>query len=63
MRKNIGPVDRNVRIVIGLGILLVGLLAGSWWGLIGLIPLVTGLVRWCPIYVPFNISTLKKSSV
>ena len=52
-----GKGDRVLRGVVGVGILAVGLYFGSWWGLIGLIPLATALVGWCPAYVPFRIST------
>jgi hypothetical protein len=59
MKQNIGTTDRLLRIVLGLAIGILGVLFSSWWGLIGLIPLLTGLFKWCPLYVPFNISTLK----
>lgn len=53
MQANVGGVDRAVRIVAGLAILsLVFVLEGNarWWGLVGLAPLATGLVSWCPAY-------------
>ncbi|MEO8304771.1 MAG: DUF2892 domain-containing protein [Betaproteobacteria bacterium] len=60
MTANVGNIDRGVRIVLGLAILgLFFVLEGNdrWWALIGL-PLVgTGLIRWCPAYLPFNIHT------
>ena len=62
MTKNVGPTDRFIRIVTGLVVLLIGLLFGSWWGLLGLIPLVTGMVRWCPLYAPFHFSTVRRAS-
>jgi hypothetical protein len=57
MKKNIGMVDMVLRILFGLSILVYGLLNESYFGLIGLIPLFTGLVRWCPLYYPFKIDT------
>ena len=60
MKTNVGTVDRVVRIVAGLVLLsLVFILEGSvrWWGLVGLLPLATGLVGWCAIYTPFGIDT------
>lgn len=60
MKCNVGPVDRLVRIVIGLAIAIVGVVFDSWWGLVGLVPLATGLFRFCPMYIPFKISTAKK---
>jgi Protein of unknown function (DUF2892) len=59
--KNVGNADRMLR--IGLGILLIAMVfvgPKSPWGWLGLVPLVTGLVRWCPAYLPFGISTCKK---
>jgi hypothetical protein len=55
---NVGKTDRIVRIFLGLVILIVvGIVLKSWWGLIGFVPLLTGLFRWCPLYKPFGIST------
>ena len=60
MKANVGTADRIVRIVIGLALLsLVVLLEGGarWFGLIGLVPLATALIGWCPAYAPFGIDT------
>ena len=59
MEKNIGSTDRILRIVAGLIIMIVGAFYGSWWGLIGIIPLATAFMQWCPLYVPFGLSTRK----
>ena len=62
MKKNIGDTDKIIRIVVGLGLLsLIFLLPGNarWWGLIGLGPLLTAFIGWCPGYAPFGISTGK----
>ncbi len=61
MKKNMGSLDKNLRLVVGIIILLVGYLYSSWWGLVGLVPIITSLVSFCPAYLPFNMSTLKKS--
>ena len=64
MKTNIGGVDRAVRIVVGLALLsLLFLIEGSarWWGLIGVVLLATGLIGWCPAYLPFGINTCKKT--
>lgn len=53
MKQNVGTVDRVVRVVIGLGLLsLLFILEGNarWWGLVGLVPLLTSLTGWCPAY-------------
>lgn len=57
MKCNMGRADRGIRGFLGIAILVVGLIYGSWWGLIGLIPLGTAFVGWCPAYVPFGIDT------
>jgi len=62
MKRNVGQIDRFIRIVLGILIIAVGVVKQSWWGAIGIIPLVTGLVGWCALYVPFKISTHKAES-
>jgi len=57
MKTNIGSVDRIIRVLIGLAILGAGLAYHSLWGLIGLVPLLTAVVRFCPAYLPFGLST------
>lgn len=57
MKTNIGSVDRVIRIVVGLVILAAGYYYKSWWGLIGLLPIITALVRFCPAYVPLGLNT------
>lgn len=59
MKCNIGKTDRIVRISIGLAIIGAGIYFNELWGIIGLMPLATGLIRWCPAYVPFGIKTTK----
>lgn len=62
MNKNVGTVDKIIRLTIAA--VLIGLSAtGSigWWGyVVALIPLATGLMSWCPIYASGGISTVKK---
>jgi hypothetical protein len=57
MKTNIGPIDRTLRIIIGLAALATGYFLHSWWGLIGLLPILTAIVRFCPAYLPLGIST------
>lgn len=57
MKTNVGTADRIVRIVLGVAIAAAGVYFQSWWGLVALIPLGTGLVGWCALYAPFGIST------
>ncbi|MBD3644467.1 MAG: DUF2892 domain-containing protein [Alcanivorax sp.] len=60
MKTNVGNADRTLRLVAGVTIIALGVVFQSWWGAIGLIPLFTGTTRWCPVYLPFGISTCKK---
>ncbi len=58
MKSNVGGIDRVLRIVLGL--VLIGLSLGGvigWWGWLGLVPLLTGLFRFCPIYPLLGFST------
>lgn len=57
MRSNMGSADRVIRLLLGLMALSLGYLYESYWGLIGLVPLLTSAFSWCPLYVPFKIST------
>ena len=60
MKANVGGVDKILRIVVGLGLLsLILILEGNarWWGLVGLIPLATGLFNFCPLYTLLGFNT------
>ena len=59
VKKNIGSTDRILRIIVGLVLIAFGFYYQTWWGAIGIIPLATALINWCPAYVPFGISTCK----
>ncbi|MCB2200006.1 DUF2892 domain-containing protein [bacterium] len=59
MNTNVGPVDRTIRIILGLVIAAVGIYYQSWWGLVAIVPLFTAFVKWCPLYLPFGLSTCR----
>jgi len=59
MKKNIGSIDRVIRALVGIGLIIWGVTAQNWWGAIGVIPLFTAAIGWCPAYLPFGISTCK----
>ena len=59
MKENIGGIDRNLRLIVGILILAIGIAYESLWGLVGLIPIATAFMKWCPAYLPFGISTCK----
>jgi len=58
MKINVGTVDRVLRIVVGLA--LIGLVASGnvgLWGWIGVVPLLTGVFRFCPAYTLLGVNT------
>ena len=58
MKMNVGGIDRTLRIVVG--IVLIALAATGtvgWWGYIGIVPLLTGLFRFCPLYTMLGMNT------
>ena len=60
MVKNVGTIDRAARVLIGLGLLaLVFVGPKTAWGLIGVIPIATALIGWCPLYSVLGLKTCK----
>ncbi|MFO7265561.1 MAG: DUF2892 domain-containing protein [Limnochordales bacterium] len=62
MQANVGGADRVIRFLIGIALLsLVVFGSGSWrWlGLLGVVPIATALLRFCPLYTVFRINTAK----
>ena len=58
MKQNIHNIERVIRVVAGLGIVsLVFIGPQSPWGWLGLVPLATGIIGWCPPYALFGFST------
>ncbi|WP_315736661.1 MULTISPECIES: DUF2892 domain-containing protein [unclassified Bradyrhizobium] len=58
MTQNIGKIDRLLRIIVGLAILSLTVVGPqTLWGLLGLIPLGTALIGWCPPYAMLGINT------
>ena len=58
MTKNVGSVDRTIRLLAG--VVLIALAATGtvgWWGWLGIVPLATGLIGWCPPYSLLGINT------
>ncbi|MFO0921019.1 MAG: DUF2892 domain-containing protein [Pirellulales bacterium] len=62
-RTNLGAIDRGIRIIAGAALLAIVFVGPQTpWGWIGIVPLVTGLVGWCPAYCPLGLSTCKLSA-
>jgi hypothetical protein len=59
MKLNVGSSDKVIRLVIGVAMLAAGYFYQSWWGLVGLIPIGTALVNFCPAYALLGLSTRK----
>jgi hypothetical protein len=62
MKRNVGSIDRLVRIVLGLIIAIAGVAFGSWLGLLSIVLIATGLFNFCPLYAVLKLSTYKKES-
>lgn len=63
MNANVGSVDKIIRLALALALFsLFFILPGNqkWFGLIGFVPLLTGLISWCPLYTMFGINTCRK---
>jgi len=54
---NIGTIDRVIRVVIGLAIIVWGDMNENWLGAIGLVPLLTSAIAFCPLYTLLGINT------
>jgi hypothetical protein len=59
MKKNVGTIDRVIRLVLGLAIILTGVLAQSWYGIFGLVFVGTAVAGYCPLYAVFGIKTCR----
>jgi hypothetical protein len=65
MAKNVGTIDRTLRVLLGLVLLSLVVLLDTparWWGLVGLVPLLTGLFSFCPLYSVLGISSCPVNS-
>ncbi|NDE91112.1 MAG: DUF2892 domain-containing protein [Alphaproteobacteria bacterium] len=57
MKCNVGKTDWLLRIIVGSVIIIGGIYFQNGWGAVGIVPIATGLLRWCPAYLPFGIKT------
>jgi membrane-bound ClpP family serine protease len=57
MKKNVGGADRMMRMIVGVVLIALAILVPTVWGWIGVVPLVTGLFSFCPVYLPFGWNT------
>jgi hypothetical protein len=60
MTKNVGGIDRILRIIVGIALIALALTGViGVWGYIGVVPLLTAAIGWCPAYLPLGIKTCK----
>ena len=57
MKSNVGGIDKILRIVAGIALIAWALTGGPVWAWIGVVPLATGLMGWCPAYTLFGMNT------
>ena len=58
LRQNVGPADRAIRIVLGLGLLALAFVGPETpWGFLGIVPLLTAVLGTCPLYTILGLST------
>lgn len=60
MKMNVGSTERMLRVIAGIIIIGVGVYYQSWWGVIGVVPLLTGLFRFCPLYSILGVNTCQR---
>jgi hypothetical protein len=60
MSANIGASDKKLRMIIGIALILCAAFFKMYWGLLGIIPIGTALLNWCPAYSLFRVSTYKQ---
>mgnify|MGYP000952748863 CR=1 FL=1 len=63
MKRNVGIKDKYIRLGLGLALAATGFYLESWWGLLAIIPLITGLFGYCPLYTIFDLNTSSSKSV
>ena len=61
-QKNVGTVDRALRAIVGLILISLTVIGPQTpWGWVGLVPLATAFIGWCPAYLPIGLNTCGKS--
>ena len=57
MKTNVGGIDKIIRILAGVALIAWALMGGPVWAWIGVVPLATGLLGWCPAYTMLGMNT------
>jgi hypothetical protein len=60
MKTNLGKADRTIRVVAGVGLLALAFFGPQTpWGYLGIVPILTGVIGFCPAYCPLGLSTCR----
>jgi hypothetical protein len=60
IKPNLGSIDRTIRILAGIGLLALAFVGPQTpWGYLGVVPLLTGVIGFCPAYCPQGLSTCR----
>lgn len=60
IKSNVGIIDRAIRVIAGIGLLAIAFIGPqTHWGYLGLVPLLTGVIGFCPAYCPLGMSTCR----
>lgn len=57
MKPNVGPIDRLLRVLLGGGLIAYAVLGKAAWAYLGIVPLLTAVVGYCPVYSLFKFSS------
>lgn len=57
MKTNVGGIDKILRIVVGIALVAWAILGGPVWAWIGVLPIITGVMGWCPAYTLIGLNT------
>lgn len=60
MNANVGGIDRVLRVLVGIALITWALMGGPVWAWVGVVPLATGLLKFCPFYPLLGLSTCQK---
>ena len=63
MKKNVGNTDKIVRLLLAAAIASVGIYYKSWWALLAIVPLATGVISFCPLYKILGINSCSTKNV
>lgn len=60
MKKNIGTLDRILRLTAGGALIAWALFGGPAWAWVGVVPVLTAFIGFCPAYLPFGLSSCRR---